>query len=112
MKFSYLGQSSPIFKNNDLNFFKQQQIKNSQLLTKIPILEKFSMENDNTEEDSVSNVVLNDNDTQDEIPIDEHPLKQFNVNKMMKLNETYSAYKGSEIKVNNPPIAPYPFGPK
>lgn len=126
--------SEPIFRNSDLNFFKKQQMKNSYLLTKLPLpqtrkiqIERFLMDAESTNttgnndtstynDDSIDTntyTVLQENEKIDDINEEENnPNSQFNVDKMMKLNKTYDAYKGSEIKNNNPPIAPYPFGPK
>lgn len=136
MNFSFINQpNDAIFDKNDLNYFKQQQLNNSFLLTKLPLpytnklkIEKFFMENEDSQNENTSdddqnledapkddqgiqnnNILFSNNDTK----CDTHEPK-FNINTMMKLESkgTYDAYKGSEIKVNNPPIAPYPFGPK
>jgi hypothetical protein len=119
MKFSYLLQpQNKIFDKKDLNHFKQQQLHNSMLLTKYPLpytnkikVENFFMEENNEDTDSTTNIILND-DSENKHEMYNEP--RFNIDRMMKLDSkgTYDAYEGSEIKVNNPPIAPYPFGPK
>lgn len=109
MHYSFLNHKNfgNYFKNNDILSFKQQQIKN------LKTIEHFLMEeNSNTTQDITddtnTNTVLQGNI--ETIEKKYNPNNRFNINRMMKLNKTYDAYKGSEIKVNNPPIAPYPFG--
>lgn len=117
MHYSFLNHTNVgnLFKNKDIISFKQQQIQN------LKRIEHFLMENNSnttdydTDEstnievpDTNVNIVLQENtETVDE---QYNPNNRFNVNRMMRLNNTYDAYKGSEIKVNDPPVAPYPFG--
>lgn len=128
MHYSSIKNNHKIIHKNDLLLFKNKQIQNALTLNHVKPFQKehFLMESDNEtnttsggEEnaeadvetpDTNINTVLQENQECKETLDNDDPNNRFNVNKMMRLNKTYDAYKGSEVKVNNPPIAPYPFG--
>ncbi len=127
MHYSSIKNNHQIIHKNDLLYFKNKQIQNASILNTIKPFQKehFLMESDNEtnttsgneenieadveQSDTNINTVLQENQETKENN-ENNPNNRFNVNRMMKLNKTYDAYKGSEIKVNNPSIAPYPFG--
>lgn len=107
MQFSYINENQRIFNKEDLNKFKEIQVRRM-LHTK----EKFE-ETQSVQETSIN--MTNDyefnlySDLSEDINVEKPIRKSPATNTNTNTNIIDKTYEGAEINVNNPPVAPYPF---